>query len=102
MVTTLSKDWDNQMVLTDKTIEDILNYLDQSITKLAKDTMNSSEFHMDEVELKEFLFTQYDIRLDNLLQSKDSNIHHLESNMKNKIIQKKQKLLEAILKEYKI
>ena len=78
MVTILSKDWDNQMVLTDKTLEEILNYLDQSITKLAKDTMNSSEFHMDEGALKEFLFSQYDIRLDNLLQRKDSNIHHLE------------------------
>ena len=90
------------MVLTDNTLEEILNYLDQSVTNLAKDTMNNAEFHMDENSLKGFLFSQYDIRLDNLLQRKDSNIHHLESNMKNKIIQKKQLLVEEILKEFKI
>ena len=90
------------MALTDQTLEDILNYLDRSLSKLAKDTMSSAEFHMNENALKEFLFSQYDIRLDNLLQRKNSNIHHLESNMKNKIIQKKQKLLEEILEEFKI
>ena len=90
------------MVLTEKTLEEILTYLDQSVTNLAKDTMNNAEFHMDENSLKEFLFSQYDIRLDNLLQRKDSNIHHLESNMKNKIIQKKQRLVEEILTKFKI
>ncbi|MFZ8908386.1 MAG: hypothetical protein ACO2Y5_05180 [Nitrosopumilaceae archaeon] len=90
------------MVLADKTLEEILNYLDQSVTKLAKDTMSNAEFHMDENSLKEFLFSQYDIRLDNLLQRKDSNIHHLESSMKNKIIQKKQRLVEQILREFKV
>jgi hypothetical protein len=29
------------MVLTEKTLDDILNYLDNSITKLAKDTLST-------------------------------------------------------------
>ena len=90
------------MVLSNKTLDDILNYLDQSMTNLAKDTLNSTEFHMDSDNLKEFLFSQYDVRLDNLLQRKNSNIHHLESKIKNKIIQRKQQLFEDILKEFKL
>ena len=37
------------MVLTEKTLEDILNYLDNSIAKLAKDTLNNHEFQMNDV-----------------------------------------------------
>ena len=87
------------MVLTEKTLDEILNYLDNSITKLAKDTLNSPEFQLGD-NLKQFLSNQYDIRLDNLLQGKNSNIHHLESGMKNKTIQRKQILLESIIKEF--
>jgi hypothetical protein len=87
------------MVLTEKTLDEILNYLDNSITKLAKDTLNSPEFQLGD-HLKQFLSSQYEIRLDNLLQGKNSNIHHLESGMKNKTIQRKQILLESIIKEF--
>ena len=87
------------MVLTEKTLDEILNYLDNSITKLAKDTLSSPEFQMGN-NLKHFLSSQYDIRLDNLLQGKNSNIHHLESGMKNKAIQRKHILLESIIKEF--
>ncbi len=87
------------MVLTEKTLDEILNYLDNSITKLAKDTLSSPEFQLGD-HLKQFLSGQYDIRLDNLLQGKNSNIHHLESGMKNKTIQRKQILLESIIKEF--
>jgi len=88
------------MVLTEKTLEEILNYLDNSVAKLAKDTLNSPEFQMSNDDLEKFLSSQYDIRLDNLLQGKNSNIHHLESRMKNKTIQRKQNLLEDIKKEF--
>ena len=89
------------MVLTQKTLDEILNYLDNSITKLAKDTLSSPEFQMGG-DLKQFLSGQYDVRLDNLLQGKNSNIHHLESGMKNKTIQRKQTLLDSIIKESRV
>jgi len=88
------------MVLTEKTLEDLLNYLDNSVAKLAKDTLSSPEFQMSNDDLEKFLSSQYDIRLDNLLQGKSSNIHHLESRMKNKTIQRKQNLLDDIKKEF--
>ena len=87
------------MVLTEKTLEDILNYLDNSVAKLAKDTLNNNEFQMNDGNLDQFLSSQYDVRLDNLLQGKNSNIHHLESGMKNKTIQRKKILLDSIKKE---
>jgi len=87
------------MVLTEKTLDDILNYLDNSVTKLYKDTLNNHEFQMNDGDLHQFLSSQYDVRLDNLLQGKNSNIHHLESGMKNKTIQRKQILLDSIKKE---
>ena len=84
------------MVLTIKILDDLLEHLDNSISTLAKEMLESSEFHSDN-NFEEFLSTQYDLRLDNLLQKKNSNIHHLESGMKNKIIQRKHKLIENIL-----
>ena len=87
------------MVLTEKTIDEILNYLDNSVAKLAKDTLNNHEFQMNDGDLDQFLSSQYDVRLDNLLQGKNSNIHHLESGMKNKTIQRKKILLDSIKKE---
>ena len=90
------------MVLTGKILDEILNYLDNSISKLAQDTLNSPEFQMDNNALELFLSSQYDIRLDNLLQGKNSNIHHLESGMKNKIIQRKQKRINIIIKEFRV
>ena len=84
------------MVLTTKILDELLEHLDKSISNLAKEMLESSEFHSDN-NFEEFLSTQYDLRLDNLLQKKNSNIHHLESGMKNKIIQRKHKLIENIL-----
>jgi len=84
------------MVLTIKILDELLGYLDNSISKLANDVLKSSEFHMDN-NFEEFISNQYDVRLDNLLQKKNSNIHHLESGMKNLIIQRKQKLIGDIL-----
>ena len=84
------------MVLTTKILDELLEHLDKSISNLAKEMLESSEFHTDNT-FEEFLSTQYDIRLDNLLQKKNSNIHHLESGIKNKIIQRKHKLIESLL-----
>ncbi len=90
------------MVLSEKLFDDLLNYLDISITKLAKDTLNSSQFQITNDNLEQFLSSQYDLRLDNLLQKSNSNVHHLESGMKNKTIQRKKTLLDSIVKEFKI
>lgn len=83
-------------ILTEKTLMELLSYLDKSITKLAKEAVENIEFKNDSQELEKFLSSQFDIRLENLLQSKDSSIHHLESGMKNKVIQKKKELLGNI------
>lgn len=83
-------------ILTEKTLMELLSYLDKSITKLAKEAVENIEFKNDSQELEKFLSSQFDIRLENLLQSKDSSIHHLESRMKNKVIQKKKELLGNI------
>ena len=87
------------MVLTEKILDEILNYLDDSVTNLAKDTMNSPEFQMETSDLEQFLSNQYDIRLANLLQRKNSDIHHLESGLKNKTIQRKEILLTGIINQ---
>ena len=88
------------MVLNDKTLDEILIYLDSSVTKLAQDTVASLEFQFDNNALKQFLSNQYDIRLGNLLQKKNSDIHHLESGVKNKIIQRKKKQINIIMKNF--
>ena len=88
------------MVLTEKILDEILNYLDNSISKLSQETVNNSESQMNDANLEEFLSNQYEIRLGNLLQRKNSDIHHLESGMKNKIIQRKQKRIDIIMKNF--
>ncbi|MDH3610313.1 MAG: hypothetical protein OEM79_00980 [Nitrosopumilus sp.] len=90
------------MVLTEKMLDEILNYLDNSVSNLVKDTISSPEFQMESGDLKQFLSNQYDIRLTNLLQGKNSNVHHLESGMKNKTIQRKEALLTGIIKQGRI
>ncbi len=87
-------------VITEKKLEEILSYLEKSINNLAKEAFENIEFD-DKAHAEEFLQNQYDIRLENLLVGKSSSIHHLESGMKNKIIQRKQMIFEQISKEYK-
>ncbi len=87
-------------VLTEKTLEEILSYLEKSMDNLAKEAFKNLEFD-EKSHAKEFLQNQYDIRLENLLVGKNSGIHHLESGMKNKVIQRNQKILEQISKKYK-
>ncbi len=87
-------------VLTEKTLEEILSYLEKSINNLAKEVFSNLEFEGD-LQVEDFLQNQFEIRLENLLIAKSSSIHHLESGMKNKIIQRKQKIFEQISKQYK-
>ncbi len=88
-------------VLTEKTLEEILAYLEKSIINLAKESFENLEFDEGFQGADKFLQNQYDIRLENLLVAKSSSIHHLESGMKNKIIQRKQKIFDQISKQYK-
>ena len=87
-------------VLTEKILNDILEYLEKSINNLAIDAFDNLEIEGGIQGVKSFLENQFDIRLENLLISKKSSIHHLESGMKNKVIQKKQETIERISKKY--
>ena len=87
-------------VLSHKVLKDILDYLEKSINNLAIDGADNLEIEGGIEGMKNFLENQFDIRLENLLISKDSSIHHLESGMKNLVIQKKQEIIEKILKHF--
>ena len=86
-------------VLTEKTLEEILSYLEMSINNLAKESVENLEFE-GKSQVENFLQNQFEIRLENLLLAKSSSIHHLESGMKNKIIQRKQEIFDQIFKQY--
>jgi len=77
-------------LLTEETLEEIISYLEKSIKNLASETFANLEFEEGFQGAENFLQNQFDIRLENLLSAKSSSIHHLESGMKNKIIQRKQ------------
>ncbi len=81
-------------------LDEILEYLEKSINNLAKDALNNLEIEGGYQGVEDFLQNQFDVRLENLLASKNSSIHHLESAMKNKIIQKKQLIFKKISEEY--
>ena len=89
------------MILDEKTLSEILDYLDKSINNLAKDSFENLEIEGGFEGVENFLHNQFDIRLENLLIAKNSSIHHLESGRKNKIIQRKQMILDNIAKKYK-
>ena len=86
--------------LSQEILNDILEYLEKSMNNLASEAFNNLEIEGGVQGVKKFLENQFDIRLENLLISKKSSIHHLESGMKNKIIQKKQKIIERISKDF--
>ena len=88
-------------LLTEKILEEILSYLEKSICNLATETFKNLEFEEGFQGAENFLQNQFDIRLENLLVAKDSSIHHLESGMKNKIIQRKQLIFNKISKQHK-
>ena len=88
-------------ILSENGLEEILSYLEKSINNLAKDAFENLEIEGGFEGIENFLQNQYDLRLENLLLSKNSSIHHLESGLKNKIIQKKQIIFEKISKQYR-
>jgi hypothetical protein len=88
------------MVLSEKMMDEILSYLDKSITNLAKEAFESLEIEGGFSGIDDFLKSQFDLRLENLLVAKKSSIHHLESGMKNMIIQRKQIIFDNITKQY--
>ena len=88
-------------LITEKSIEEILSYLEKSIKNLASETFVNLEFEEGFQGAENFLQNQFDIRLENLLVAKSSSIHHLESGMKNKIIQRKKMIFDQISKQYK-
>jgi len=88
-------------ILTEKSIDGILEYLEKSIANLARDAFENLEVAGGFEGTINFLESQFEIRLENLLVAKGSSTHHLESGMKNKIIQKKQTIIQEITKQYK-
>jgi hypothetical protein len=88
-------------LLSEKTLDEILSHVEKSINNLAKDAFENLEIEGGLEGVVNFLTNQYDLRLENLLLSKNSSVHHLESAMKNKIIQRKQLIFENISKQYK-
>ena len=88
------------MVLNDKILDEILEYLEKSISNLAKEAFENLELEGGFQGVEDFLQNQYDIRLENLLSAKKSGIHHLESSMKNKVIQRKHSVFENIKSQY--
>jgi hypothetical protein len=89
------------MVFSEKMMDEILSYLDKSINNLAKEAFESLEIEGGFPGVENFLQNQFDLRLENLLVAKKSGIHHLESGMKNKVIQRKQMIFDNITKQYK-
>ncbi|MEX0863182.1 hypothetical protein [Nitrosopumilus sp.] len=89
------------MIIDEKILNEILEYLDKSINNLAKDSFENLEMDGGFEGVESFIHNQFDIRLENLLVAKNSSIHHLESGMKNKIIQRKQMILDKITEKYK-
>lgn len=85
--------------MTDKTLDEILDYLERTVSNMAKEVRKTTEFQEGFQEIENFLSSQFDIRLENILQAKHSSIHHLESGMKNKVIQKKQEILKNITRK---
>jgi len=89
------------MVLSEKMMDEILSYLEKSINNLATDAFENLEIEGGFPGIEIFLQNQFDLRLENLLVAKKSSIHHLESGMKNKVIQRKQMIFEKITQQYK-
>ena len=65
------------MVLTIEMLDEILDYLDKSLEKLASEAFENLEIEGGLPGVESFLQNQFDIRLENMLVVKKSSIHHL-------------------------
>jgi len=88
------------LALTEKVLDEVLENLEKSINSLTKDVFENLEMEGGFEGTNNFLQNQFDIRLENLLELKNS-IHHLETGMKNKVRQRRQVIFEEIKKQYK-
>ena len=68
---------------------------------IAKELVENLEIDGGLAGILSFLENQFDVRLENMLVAKKSSIHHLESGMKNKVIQRKQIILDRVSNQYK-
>ena len=89
------------MVITEEILDEILTYLEKSVNNLAIEAFENLELEGGYTGVENFLQNQFEVRLENLLAGKNSSIHHLESGMKNKVIQRKQKIFDEITRQYK-
>jgi hypothetical protein len=90
------------IIITERKLEETLTYLKKAMNNLAKEALENLELEGGVEEMRNFFEGQFDVRLENLLMVKNSSIHHLESSMKNKIIQRKNEILNEILEQHKI
>jgi hypothetical protein len=79
------------MVVDDEILVEILNKLDDSMNELV-----AQQKFKDWTEMEGFLDVQYDSRLDSILKGKSISIQQLESEMKNKIMVRKQRLFDHL------
>ncbi len=79
------------MVVDDNTLGEILNRLDDSMDELV-----AHQKFKDWVEMEGFLDVQYKSRLESMLQGKSSSIDDLESEMKNRITARKQRIFNHL------
>ena len=82
------------IIITERKLEETLTYLKKAMNNLAKEALENLELEGGVEEMRNFFEGQFDVRLENLLMVKNSSIHHLESSMKNKIIQRKNEMLK--------
>jgi len=79
------------MVVDEETLSEILNRLDDSMDELV-----AQQKFKDWIEMEGFLDVQYKSRLESILRGKSSSIDDLESEMKNRIIVRKQRLFNHL------
>ena len=79
------------MFISEEIVVEILNKIDDSMNELV-----AQQKFKDWEEMEGFLDTQYQSRLDSILRGKSSSIDDLESEMKDMIILRKQRLFNHL------
>jgi hypothetical protein len=79
------------MFVSEEIVVEILNQLDDSMNELV-----AQQKFEDWGEMEGFIDAQYDSRLNSILKGKSSCIDDLESDMKNRILIRKQRLFNHL------
>ena len=79
------------MFFDEKIMVEILNNLDDSMDELV-----AQQKFKDWVKMEDFLDVQYQSRLEIILRGKSSSIDDLKSEMKNRIMERKQRLFNHL------